>query len=120
MVHDRGMTTNDRSGPGPEAIVSYITATWPATDVVQAMNAWFFSLDPEKHWPNYATLVTTDEHDEASNLSRPGAFRLNMGVDREPFEQVAGANATPSTQPSAGSASSTRARPPSARSSFRS
>ena len=30
------------------------------------MNAWFFSLDPEKHWPNYATLVTTDEHDEAS------------------------------------------------------
>ena len=69
MVHDRGMTTTDRSGPEPEAIVTYITETWPETDVVQAMNAWFFSLDPEKHWPNYATLVTTDEHDEASNLS---------------------------------------------------
>jgi hypothetical protein len=84
------MTTLDRSGPGPEAIVSYITETWPETDVVEAMNAWFFSLDPDKHWPNYATLVTTDEHDEASNLSREGAFRLNMGVDRETFERVAG------------------------------
>jgi hypothetical protein len=95
MVHDRGMTATDRSGPGPEAIVSYIIETWPESDVVQAMNAWFFSLDPEQHWPNYATLVTTDEHDEASNLSRPGAFRLNMGVDRETFEPVAEANPDP-------------------------
>ena len=89
------MTINDRPGPDPEAIVSYITETWPETDVVQAMNAWFFSLDPETHWPNYATLVTTDEHDEASNLSLPGAFRLNMGVDRATFEQVARANPDP-------------------------
>jgi len=95
MVHDRGMSTTDFPGPTPETIVSYITDTWPETDVVEAMNAWFFSLDPDKHWPNYATLVTTDEHDEASNLSRPGAFRLNMGVDRETFEQVAAANPDP-------------------------
>ena len=89
MVHDRDMTNFEPSGPGPDTVVGYITETWPETDVVQAMNAWFFSLDPEKHWPNYATLVTTDEHDEASNLSREGAFRLNMGVDRETFERVA-------------------------------
>ena len=89
------MTTNDRPGPDPEAIVSYIIETWPETDVVQAMNAWFFSLDPEKHWPNYATLVTTDEHDDASNLSRRGAFRLNMGVDRETFGRLAAANPDP-------------------------
>ena len=95
MFHDRGMPTSDRPGPDPEAIVSHITEAWPETDVVQAMNAWFFSLDPETHWPNYATLVTTDEHDEASNLSRPGAFRLNMGVDRATFEQVANANVDP-------------------------
>ena len=95
MVHDRDMTTFDRPGPDPETVVRFITDTWPETDVVEAMNAWFFSLDPDKHWPNYATLVTTDEHDEASNLSRPGAFRLNMGVDRETFEQVAAANPGP-------------------------
>jgi Family of unknown function (DUF6194) len=89
MVHDREMTNFEPSGPGPDTVVAYITETWPETDVVEAMNAWFFSLDPEKHWPNYATVVTTDEHDEASNLSREGAFRLNIGVDRETFERVA-------------------------------
>jgi Family of unknown function (DUF6194) len=89
MVHDRDMTNFEPSGPGPDGVVAYITETWPETDVVQAMNAWFFSLDPEKHWPNFATVVTTDEHDEASNLSRHGVFRLNMGVDRETFERVA-------------------------------
>jgi hypothetical protein len=95
MVHDRDMTIFDRPGPDPEAIVNHITETWPETDVVEAMNAWFFSLDPDTHWPNYATLVTTDEHDGASNLSRPGAFRLNTGVDRETFEQLAGTNPNP-------------------------
>ena len=89
MLHDLDMSSSDRPEPAPEAIVNYIIETWPETDVVEAMNAWFFSLDPEKHWPNYATLVTTDEHDEASDLSRRGAFRLNMGVDRATFERVA-------------------------------
>jgi hypothetical protein len=91
MVHDRDMTNLEPARPSSEVVVAYIVETWPETDVVEAMNAWFFSLDREKHWPNYATLVTTDEHDEASNLSRPGAFRLNMGVDGETFERVAAA-----------------------------
>ena len=88
MVHDREMPNLEPAGLAPDSVVAYVTQTWPETDVVQAMNAWFFSLDHDKHWPNYATLVTTDEHDDASNLSRAGAFRLNMGVDRETFERV--------------------------------
>jgi uncharacterized protein DUF6194 len=83
------MTDPLRSGPDVEALVRYIQETYPQTDTVEAMNAYFFSLDPEKHWPNYATLVTTDEHDDASDLERPGVFRLNLGVDRETFEQIA-------------------------------
>ena len=89
------MTDQLPSGPGPETIVRFITETYPETDVVQAMNAWFFSLDPEKHWPNYATLVTTDEHDDASDLDRPGVFRLNLGVDRPTFERIAAADPEP-------------------------
>jgi Family of unknown function (DUF6194) len=89
------MTTALPSGPDPETIVRYITETYPETDVVEAMNAWFFSLDPEKHWPNFATLVTTDEHDDASDLGRPGVFRLNIGVDRETFERIAAADSDP-------------------------
>ncbi len=79
-------------GPDPEAIKQTILETWPETDVTEALGAWFFSLDAEKHWPNYATIVTTDEHDEGapSNLARPGVFRLNIGVGRETFQRLVG------------------------------
>jgi Family of unknown function (DUF6194) len=83
------------SGPDPKTVVNYILETYPETDVVEAMNAWFFSLDAQKHWPNYATLVTTDEHDDASDLSRPGVFRLNIGVDKATFQRVAEADPEP-------------------------
>jgi len=87
------MTTETSStGPDPEAITRTILETWPDTDVVEALGASFFSLDAEKHWPNFATVVTTDEHDEGtpSNLSRPGVFRLNIGVGRETFQRLVG------------------------------
>jgi hypothetical protein len=79
-------------GPDPEAIKRTILETWPETDVVEALGASFFSLDAEKHWPNYATIVTTDEHDEGapSKLSRPGVFRLNIGVGRATFQRLVG------------------------------
>ena len=85
------------TGPDPEAITRTIVATWPDTDIVTAMGATFFSLDADKHWPNFATIVTTDEHDEGapSRLSRPGVFRLNLGVGRATFEQLLGSMAVP-------------------------
>jgi hypothetical protein len=89
------MTDQLPSGPDVEAVVRYVQTTYPQTDTVEAMNAYFFSLDPETHWPNYATLVTTDEHDDASDLDRAGVFRLNIGVDRETFERIAGAGPDP-------------------------
>ena len=56
------------------------------------MGASFFSLDAEKHWPNFATIVTTDELDEGapSDLARTGVFRLNIGVRRETFQRLVG------------------------------
>ena len=78
------------TGPDLEAIISYLTTTYPATDIVTIPAAWFFSLDPEKHWPNYATIVTNDEHDQASDLSRPGVFWLNIGVGKETFRSLFG------------------------------
>jgi hypothetical protein len=83
------------TGPDPEAIAAYLLATYPETDVIEAMHAWFFSLDPDKHFPNYATIVTTDEHDDASDLDRPGVFRLNIGVDKATFERFVDPAATP-------------------------
>ncbi len=86
------------TGPDPEAITRTILETWPATDMVEALGASFFSLDPDKHFPNFATIVTTDEHDEGSpsNLSeRPGAFRLNIGLGRATFERLVGSMIEP-------------------------
>ena len=85
------------TGPDPEAISRTILETWPEADLVTIPGAWFFSLDPDTHWPNFATIVTTDEHDEGapSDLARPGVFRLNLGVGRETFERVAGADPEP-------------------------
>jgi len=72
MFYARDMTTEGLpTGPDPEAITRTILETYPETDMVEALGAKFFSLDPEKHWPNYATLVTTDDFDDASNVSRP-------------------------------------------------
>ena len=65
--------------------------------IAQIDSAAFFSLD-EKHWPNFATIVWTDEHDEGapSNLSaRDGVYRVNVGVDRGAFEELVGGLADP-------------------------
>ena len=86
----------DKPGPDPAEITRWITETYPETVVAEAMGATFFSLD-ERHWPNFATIVTTDEHDMGtpSNLLRPGVFRLNIGVGRATFERLVGGLADP-------------------------
>jgi hypothetical protein len=84
-------------GPDPAAITRTIREAYPETDVVEIPGAAFFALDTVKHWPNFATIVTTDEHDEGtpSNLSRPGVFRLNLGVARATFERLVGSMPDP-------------------------
>ncbi len=86
------MRDSDHVGPDHEAVVHAISEAFPGVDVATAMGATFFSLDPEKHWPNFATIVTTDEHDMGlpSNLTaRPDVFRLNIGLSRATFDRLA-------------------------------
>ncbi|HEX6351249.1 MAG TPA: DUF6194 family protein [Candidatus Dormibacteraeota bacterium] len=75
----------------PEEITDWITATYPDTVTASTMGATFFSLD-ESHWPNFATIVTTDEHDlgEPSKLTRPGVFRLNIATNKQTFQRLVG------------------------------
>jgi hypothetical protein len=79
---------HDDQRPSPASITRHIVRTYPETDVVTIPGATFFSLDPERHFPNFATIVENDDHDQASDLSRPGVFRLNLGVDRVTFERI--------------------------------
>ena len=85
-----------KPGPDPAEITRWIIETYPETLVAEAMGATFFSLDP-RHWPNFATIVTTDEHDigTPSDLARPGVFRLNVGVGKATFERLVGGIADP-------------------------
>ncbi|HET9899649.1 MAG TPA: DUF6194 family protein, partial [Actinomycetes bacterium] len=83
------------TGPDPETITEYISSTFRDVDIVSIEGMRFFSLDPEKHWPNFATLVWADDSDQVSDLSRPGVFRLSMGVDRPTLERIAAAEPEP-------------------------
>jgi hypothetical protein len=70
-------------------IREYILRTFPGTTVVDAGGDSYFFTDPAQMHP-YATLVTSDAHDQASNLGRPGVFRLNIGVSKGTFQSLFG------------------------------
>jgi hypothetical protein len=91
------MAPDRESGPDPDEITSWIATTYPGTVTAEALGATFFSLN-EKNWPNFATIVTTDEHDmgNQSNLTaRPDVFRLNIGVGKETFGRLVGSMVEP-------------------------
>jgi hypothetical protein len=66
------------------SIREYIVRTFPDVGVVEGTGGTFFFTDPERKFP-FATLVTSDEYDQASHLGRPGVFRLNIGVSKQTF-----------------------------------
>ena len=89
------------------AITRYIATTFAGVDVVVASEengapeiAWgdsFFIYDPDRNLPEtrrfpFATIVTKDygDFDNASQLNRPGVFRLNIGVSKETFATLFG------------------------------
>jgi hypothetical protein len=93
------------------SITRYITDTLDGVDVVVASReagspelAWgdtFFSYDPGRQLPParrfpFATIVTKDygEFDCASQLDRPGVFRLNIGVSKETYRSLFGPQLT--------------------------
>ena len=81
-------------GPDTDDITGRILERWPQTAVARTDGGVFFSFDPS-NWPNYATIVWTDAFDMGgpSRLSRPGVFRLNIGLGKESFRRVAGDSA---------------------------
>jgi len=83
-------------GPDLDQMIQLIRDGYPDAVVASIESAAFFSLD-EKHWPNFVTVVWTDEHDEGapSNLARPGVYRVNVGVDKETFLRLVGGMADP-------------------------
>src|SRR5262245_47785001 len=71
------------------SIRQYIAQTFAGADVVDASGGSFFFYGAEHKFP-FATLTTSDEYDQASNLSRPGVFRLNIGLSKQTFQSFFG------------------------------
>ncbi|MBX7104476.1 MAG: hypothetical protein K1X57_10370 [Gemmataceae bacterium] len=69
------------------AIREYIVTTFPDIGVTDAAGDSYFFTDPEKMFP-FATLVTSDAHDQVSDLNRPGVYRLNIGVSKQRFAEL--------------------------------
>jgi hypothetical protein len=83
------------------SIRQYITQTFAGVDVVVASGGSFFFYGPDHKLP-FATLTTRDEYDQASNLSCPDAFRLNVGVSKQTFQSLFGAGSTSSDEAGTG------------------
>lgn len=62
-------------------ILSALRELFPRAEVTEGMNSffWFAEGDERKLMP-FLTLVTTDEYDGASQLSRAGVYRLNFSL----------------------------------------
>jgi hypothetical protein len=68
-------------------------AAFPGTLIVEANGDVFAIHDPDgnyEQWPRngWATIVTSDAHDSASDLNRPGVYRLNFGLPRARFREL--------------------------------
>ena len=86
--------TDSTSDPTPNDIHRYILETYPDTIVAAIEGGTFYSCDPA-NFPNFATVVTSDAFDDASNLSREGAYRLNIGLSRDTFQKLVGDQEAP-------------------------
>ena len=88
-----------------DAIRRYVATTFEGVDVQVASKedgspeiAWgdtFFIYDPQRNLEGtgrfpFATIVTKDygDFDNASNIDRPGVFRLNIGVSKATYRQI--------------------------------
>ncbi|HST05892.1 MAG TPA: DUF6194 family protein [Chloroflexia bacterium] len=76
------------------SIISYITNTFEGVGTESLTSDMFFFYDPPgvtaDHKFPFATLVTNDNYDSVSKLSRPSVYRLNIGVGKETFRSLFG------------------------------
>ena len=73
-------------------IAQYIFGTFPGVETAENLGYTFFFYGADHNLP-FATLATADnDYDRVSNLNRPGVFRLNIGVGKQTFQSLFGAD----------------------------
>lgn len=81
------------------AMTRYIEENFDGVRVVENSGDKFFSYDPDgdlpdDRWFPFATIVTGDNYDSVSDLSRPGAYRINIGLTKSAYAERFGAAPT--------------------------
>lgn len=72
----------------PATIQRHITQTLKDSRVIEAAGDTFFFYGTDNNFP-FATIVTKDnDFDHLSNLNRPDVYRLNIGIDKETFQEL--------------------------------
>ncbi|MCC8244846.1 DUF6194 family protein [Saccharothrix luteola] len=70
--------------------------SFAGTRVMEAYGDTFFLYDPDGDLPPerrlpFATIVTDDNYERVSELSEPGAYRLNIGLTKATYTAMFGA-----------------------------
>jgi len=77
-----------------EAVLAEMDRLFPDASVIYAAGDSYFMAREGQKMP-FATVVTSDQHDAASNLNRQGVYRLNLGVKRDTYVALFGAMPKP-------------------------
>jgi Family of unknown function (DUF6194) len=67
--------------------------SFPGTRIIDAGGDVYAVYDPDHDYEQrprngWATIVASDAHDSASDLDRPGVYRLNLGLPRSRFREL--------------------------------
>ena len=85
------------------SIARHITESFPGVAPASAWGELSFFYNPDRRLPRgvyFATLKDKDgENDHASDLQRPGVFRLNIGIGKATYRSLFG---PPPARPAAG------------------
>jgi hypothetical protein len=80
---------------GADQMKAYILETFDGLHPADNAGDTFFTYDPGRdlppdRWLPFATLVTGDHYDTVSDLNRPGAYRINIGVTKAAYVALLG------------------------------
>ncbi len=82
--------TDEQSSLDAAAVTQYITDTFANVETSEAMGYVFFFYGAERKLP-FVTIGTEDnDYDRASQLDRPGVFRLNIGASKDTYRALFG------------------------------
>lgn len=75
-----------------------VLSAYPGTRLIEANGDVFAVHDPDDDYERrprqgWATVVNSDVNDTASDLDRPGVYRLNIGLPRRRFAELFPADA---------------------------